>query len=250
MELSGKTAIVTGGESGIGRAISELFASEGASVVIADLRDRGTARSIRRRGGRAVYVSTDVRDESQVKRLVSRAVKKFGGLDILCNSAGIVLVKPVTETTGAEWDRVLGTNLKGVFLASKHAIPEMLKRSGGAIVNIASQLGLVGLENLSAYCASKGGVVLLTKTMALEYAGRNIRVNCICPGPVQTPMLESEIRMEPDPEAARRAWAQKEPIGRVGLPEEIAQAALYLASGRSSFVVGHALVVDGGYILP
>jgi NAD(P)-dependent dehydrogenase (short-subunit alcohol dehydrogenase family) len=250
MELAGKTAIVTGGESGIGRAISELFAAQGANVVIADLTDRGTARTIARKGGKAVYVKTDVCSEAQAARLVSQAVKRFGGVDILCNNAGIVLFKPMSETTEDEWDRVLGTNLKGVFLVSKHAIPEMLKRKGGAIVNIASQLGLVGLEGFAAYCASKGGVVLLTKTMALEYAARNIRVNCICPGPIQTPMLESEIQMEPDPEAARKAWARKQPIGRIGSPDEIAQAALYLASERSSFVVGHALVVDGGYILP
>lgn len=249
MELSGKTAVVTGGGSGIGRAISELFAAEGASVVVADVHDGGTAASITKNGGKVAYVKTDVRAEAQVKRLVAQARKRFGGIDILCNSAGIELLKPLSETSEEEWDRVLDTNLKGVFLTSKHAVPEMLKRRGGAIVNIASQLGLVGLENFTAYCASKGGVVLLTRAMALEYASRNIRVNCICPGPVQTPMLEREIRTEADPDAARKAWARRQPVGRLGLPQEIAQAALYLASERSSFVVGHTLVVDGGYTL-
>jgi NAD(P)-dependent dehydrogenase (short-subunit alcohol dehydrogenase family) len=249
MELSGKVAIVTGGDSGIGKAISELFAAEGASVVVADIHDSGTAREISKKGGRAIYVKTDVGDEAQVRRLVARAKRSFGGVDILCNNAGIELLRPMLETTEEEWDRVLRTNLKGVFLTSKHVIPEMLKRGGGTIVNTASQLGLVGLENFTAYCASKGGVVLLTKSMALEYARKNIRVNCICPGPVQTPMLERELMTEPDPDAARKMWARRQPVERLGQPQEIAEAALYLASERSSFVVGHALVIDGGYTL-
>ena len=249
MELSGKVAIVTGGDSGIGKAISELFAAEGASVVIADISDGGTADSISKKGGRAMHVKTDVRDEKQVKRLVARTKRRFGGIDILCNNAGIELLKPMTRTTEEEWDKVMQTNLKGVFLASKHVIPEMLERGGGTIVNTASQLGLVGLENFTAYCASKGGVVLLTKSMAIEYARQNIRVNCICPGPVQTPMLERELLTEPDPDAARKMWVGRQPIGRLGQPQEIAQAALFLASERSSFVVGHALVIDGGYTL-
>ncbi|MGA2198815.1 MAG: glucose 1-dehydrogenase [Nitrososphaerales archaeon] len=249
MELSGKVAIVTGGDSGIGKAISELFASEGASVVIADVQDSGTAKLISKKGGKAICLKTDVRDEKQVMRLVAGAKRRFGGIDVLDNNAGIELLKPMTETTEEDWDRVLQTNLKGVFLTSKHVIPEMLKRGGGTIVNTASQLGLVGLENYTAYCASKGGVVLLTKSMALEYARQNIRVNCICPGPVQTPMLERELLTVPDPDAARKKWAQSQPVGRVGQPQEIAQVALFLASERSSFVVGHALVVDGGYTL-
>lgn len=249
MELTGKVAIVTGGDSGIGAAISELFAEEGASVVVADINDNGTADRITRKGGRAVHVKTDVRDEAQVKKLIARAKSSFGRIDILCNNAGIELLKPITETSDQEWERVIQTNLKGVFLVSKHTIPEMLAGGGGTIVNTASQLGIVGLENYTAYSASKGGVILLTKSMALEYAPHNIRVNCICPGPVQTPMLERELLTVPDREAARKMWAQRQPIGRVGQPQEIAQAALFLASERSSFVVGHALVVDGGYTL-
>jgi NAD(P)-dependent dehydrogenase (short-subunit alcohol dehydrogenase family) len=249
LELSGKVAIVTGGDSGIGRAISELFAAEGASVVIADISDGGTARSISKKGAIALHVKTDVRDEKQVRRLVAHAKRRFGGIDILCNNAGIELLKPMTETTEEEWEKVMQTNLKGVFLASKHVIPEMLERGGGAIVNTASQLGLVGLENFTAYCASKGGVILLTRSMALEYARQNIRVNCICPGPVQTPMLERELLTEQDPEAARKMWARRQPVGRLGQPQEIAQAARFLASERSSFVIGHALVIDGGYTL-
>jgi 3-oxoacyl-[acyl-carrier protein] reductase len=252
LELSGKVAIVTGGDSGIGKAISELFAAEGASVVIADMNDGGTADSISKEGSggrRAIYVKTDVRNEKQVRRLVAQTKKRFGGIDILCNNAGIELLKPMTQTTEEEWDRIMQTNLKGVFLVSKHVIPEMVERGGGAIVNTASQLGLVGLENFTAYCASKGGVVLLTRSMALECARQNIRVNCICPGPVQTPMLERELLTEADPAAARKTWAGRQPIGRLGQPREIAQAALFLASERSSFVIGHALVIDGGYTL-
>ncbi len=249
LELSGKVAIVTGGDSGIGRAISELFAAEGASVVIADITEGTTAGSITRAGGAAWHVKADVRSDKDARRLVGAASERFGGVDILCNNAGVELLKPMTETTEEEWDRVLDTNLKGVFLVSRYAVPEMVKRGGGVIVNMASQLGLVGLENFATYCASKGGVVLLTKTMALEQIRHNIRVNCICPGPIQTPMIERELMTEPDPEAARRMWVGRQPIGRLGRPEEVAQTALFLASPRSSFVIGHALVVDGGYTL-
>ena len=249
LELADKVAIVTGGDSGIGKAISELFATEGASVVVADITDNGTAESISKKGWTAAHVKVDVGDEAQVRELVSTTVSRFGGIDILCNNAGIELLKPLTETTEEDWDKLFHVNLKGVFLVSKHAIPEMIGRGGGTIVNTASQLGLVGLQNFSAYSASKAGVILLTKSMALECARQNIRVNCICPGPVQTPMLERELLTEPDPEAARRMWAGRQPIGRLGLPEEIAQAALFLASARSSFVIGHALVIDGGYTL-
>ena len=250
LELAGRVAIVTGGESGIGRAICELFAAEGASIVIADLSPGDAAESISKRGGgAAVQVQADVRSQRDARRVVGEAVRRFGGVDILCNNAGIELLKPMVETTEEEWDRVMDTNLKGAFLLSKFAIPEMIKRGGGSIVNTASQLGLVGLENFTAYCASKAGVILLTRAMALEQAPNGIRVNCICPGPVETPMLERELKTERDPEAARRMWAGRLPIGRLGKPEEIAQAALFLASDRSSFSVGQALVIDGGYVI-
>lgn len=251
MDLLGKVAVVTGGDSGIGRAICELFAEEGARVVIADLSEgNDTASSISRRGGTAISVRTDVRSPDDVGHLVETTIAKFGGIDILVNNAGIELLKPMVETSEVEWDKVLDTNLKGVFLVSKYAVPEIIKRDGGAIVNIASQLGLVGLENFSAYCASKGGVVLLTKAMALELAQHKIRVNCICPGPIQTSMLERELLTESDPQSARKMWASRQPVGRLGRPEEVAHAALFLASSRrSSFITGHALVVDGGYTL-
>lgn len=248
-ELVGKVAIVTGGDSGIGRAISELFAMEGATVIVADIRDSGTTDSISKRGGIARYVKVDVADEEQVKALAGLVGREFGGLDIVCNDAGVELMKPMTESTEGDWNRLIGVNLKGVFLVSKHAIPLMRQKQGGCIVNIASQLGLVSLPNFTLYSASKAGVILMTKSMALEYARENIRVNCICPGPVQTPMLERELAGESDKEAARKMWASRQPIGRLGQPEEIAQVALFLASSRSSFVVGHALVADGGYTI-
>ncbi|MDA4135572.1 MAG: glucose 1-dehydrogenase [Thaumarchaeota archaeon] len=249
LELSGKVAIVTGGDSGIGKAISELFAAEGASVVIVDIADGTVADSISKGGGIAWHVKADVRSDQDAGRIVEAAVSKFGGVDVLCNNAGIELMKPMIETTEDEWDRVLDTNLKGVFLLSKHVIPEMIKRGGGSIVNTASQLGLVGLESFSAYCASKGGVILLTKAMALEHTRHNIRVNCVCPGPVETSMLERELMAQPNPDEAAKIWAERLPIRRFGTPGEVAQAVLFLASGRSSFSVGQILVVDGGYTI-
>ena len=250
MELDGKIAIVTGRVSGIGRAISRLYAAEGARVVIGDIKaSEETAEDIRKRGADAIFVRTDVRDPSQVRRLLDVTVEKYGGVDIICNNAGIELVRRLVDTTEEEWDMVINTNLRAAFLLSKYALPHMIRKGKGVIVNIASQLGLVGLENLTAYCASKGGLILLTKAMALEYAKHGIRVNCICPGAIDTPMLEREVKLMEDPDEARRMFVSKHPLGRLGTPEEIAQAALFLASDRSSFVTGESLVVDGGYVI-
>lgn len=251
MELDGKIAIVTGGGSGIGRAISRLYAAEGAKVVIGDIKADGevTVEDIRKHGHDAIFVRTDVRDPSQVRRLLDATVEKYGGVDIVCNNAGIELVRPLVDTTEEEWDMVINTNLRAAFLVSKYALPHMIRKRKGVIVNIASQLGLVGFENLTVYCASKGGLILLTKAMALEYAKHGIRVNCICPGAIDTPMLDREVKLMEDPDEARRMFVSKHPLGRLGTPEEIAQAALFLASDRSSFVTGESLVVDGGYVI-
>lgn len=251
MELEGRIAIVTGGGSGIGRAISRLYAAEGAKVVIGDIKadSEVTVEDIRKHGDDAIFVRTDVRDPSQVRRLLDVAVEKYGGIDIVCNNAGIELVRRLVDTTEEEWDMVINTNLRSSFLVSKYALPRMIRKGKGVIINIASQLGLVGFENLTVYCASKGGLILLTKAMALEYAKHGIRVNCICPGAIDTPMLEREVKLMEDPDEARRMFVSKHPLGRLGTPEEIAQAALFLASDRASFITGESLVVDGGYVI-
>lgn len=242
LELEERVAIVTGGSRGIGRAIANALAREGAKLVIADLEPSKDP-------GNSEFVETDVGDEVQVKHLMDYVLRTHKKIDILCNNAGIELAKPITETTEKEWDRVLNTNLKGTFLCSKHALPSMIGKKSGAIVNTASQLGIVGLSGYSAYCASKGGVILFTKSMALEYAKFGIRVNCVCPGAIDTSMVEREAALEDDPNKARQAMISKHPLGRLGRPEEVAQAVLYLASDRSTFVTGEVLVVDGGYVI-
>lgn len=249
MELSGKVALVTGGSSGIGRAIAKLFAREGAKVVIGDIHPGNTVEEISRDGGTSIFVKTDVRVTEEVRRLVEAAIREYGRLDIVCNDAGIELIKRLVDTTEDEWDRVFDTNLKGVFLVSKQALPHFIEQKSGVVVNVASQLGIVGGERWGAYCASKAGVIQLTKVMALEYARYNIRANCVCPGAIETPMVERELSMEPNRELASKVMISQHPIGRLGTPEEIAQAVLFLASSRSSFVTGAALVADGGYTI-
>ncbi len=242
-------ALVTGGNSGIGRATAELFAREKAKVVIADIKQGETVQTIEKQGGVAKFIPTDVRDDSQVKRLVDGCVKKYGTLDIVCNNAGIEVVRPVLETSEEEWDNVVDTNLKSVFLVSRHALPYMIRKREGVIVNIASQLGIVATENLGAYSATKAGVILLTKAMALEHAKDGIRVNCVCPGAIDTPLTDRILKHQQNQQKARKILAGKHPIGRLGRPEEIARAVLFLASERSSFATGAALVVDGGYTI-
>ena len=249
MELSGKVALVTGGGSGIGQAISKLFAKEGAKVVIGDIRSGNTVDEINREGGRSMFVKTDVRASGDVRRLVDTAIREYGGLDIVCNDAGIELIQRLVETTEDEWNKILDTNLKGVFLVSKHALPHFIEQKSGVVVNVASQLGITGAERWGAYCASKAGVIQLTKVIALEYAKYNIRANCVCPGAIETPMVDRELSLEQDRNLARKILISQHPIGRLGTPEEIAQAVLFLASSRSSFMTGAALVADGGYTI-
>jgi NAD(P)-dependent dehydrogenase (short-subunit alcohol dehydrogenase family) len=202
---------------------------------------------IRRRGGKAIFIQADVSKESHVTRMVKETIAAFGRLDVLVNNAGIVLAKKITETTEGEWDRVMSVNLKGVFLCAKAAINVMRRRGGGVIVNVASELGLVGGADVAAYCASKGGIVQLTKAMAIDHACDNIRVNCVCPGPVATPLLDSIIRQASDPAAERRHIEESSPLKRIGRPEQIASVIAFLASDDASHMTGAIVAVDGGW---
>jgi len=247
--LEGKVAVVTGAGSGIGRAIAHRFAQEGASVVIAEVnRDAGAsaASEIRAEGGSALFVPTDVSRAADVEAMVRRTVAEFGRLDVLVNNAAIQILGRLADTSEEDWDRLQSVNLKGVFLCSKYAIPEMVRTGGGSIVNLASVLGLVGDPDLAAYCAAKGGVLALTKAAALAYGPAGIRVNAICPGDVDTPMVRDYFNKDPDPEALRRRISSEYALRRIAEPREIAEAALFLASDASSFVTATALVIDGG----
>ena len=247
--LRGKVAIVTGGASGIGRATALLFAREGAAAVVADVDERGgseVAKCIGESGGRAVFQRADVSHADDCRRLVERARAEFGGLHILFNNAGIVRRASVVELEESDWDRVLAVNTKAVYLMSKFAIPLIAACGGGAIINTASGWGLAGGPRAAAYCASKGAVVLLTKAMAIDHAPQNIRVNCICPGDTDTAMLRHEAAQLGVEAAQFLADAAQRPLRRIGTPDEIAQAVLFLAGDSASFVTGTALVVDGG----
>lgn len=249
MQLTGKVALITGGASGIGRATSELFAREGAAVVIADINAKAgqaAVEKITRAGGRAIFESADVTSARDCRRLVERAIGEFGKIDILFNNAGIMRRATLLDLSEEDWDRVMAVNVKSIYLLSRVVIPHMLKAGGGSIINTASGWGLTGGAKAAVYCASKGAVVLLTKAMAVDHGSQNIRVNCICPGDTDTDMLRGEATQLGENNERFLAEAAKRPLGRVGTPEEIAQAALYLASDASSFVTGATLVVDGG----
>lgn len=247
--LRGKVALITGGASGIGRATAQLFAREGAAIAVMDLDavgGRAVTRAITANGGQAIFLPGDVTQAAACRRAVEQTGAEFGGLDILFNNAGIIRRTSVLETSEEEWDQVMATNVKSIFLLSRYAIPVMVKRGGGVIINTASAWGLVGGHRAVSYCASKGAVVQLTKAMALDHGEQNIRVNCICPGDTNTPMLRSEAAQLGQPIERFLAEAAQRPLQRLGRPEDIAQAALYLASDASAFVTGTALVVDGG----
>lgn len=247
--LTGKRALITGGASGIGRATALLFAREGAAVAVADVdqaNGEAVVREIVERGGRAIFIRCDVTQAADCERAVAQTVGTLGGLDVLSNNAGIIRRAAVPETSEADWERVMAVNVKSVFLMSKYAVPAMVQAGGGAIINTASGWGLVGGRKAAAYCASKGAVVLLTKAMALDHGEQNIRVNCICPGDTDTGMLRNEAQQLGEPYERFLVESAQRPLKRIGRPEEIAQAALYLASEASSFVTGTALVVDGG----
>jgi cyclopentanol dehydrogenase len=246
--MEDKVAFISGGARGIGAAISRLLASEGASVVMGDILEaEGIAieRQILETGGQARFIHMDVRDEGQWEHALGTAVARFGKLDVLVNNAGISTPHGVEDLSVDAWDRILDVNAKSVFLSTKHAIPKMLNSGGGSIVNISSEQGIVGsATGNSAYHASKGAVRLFTKSVALRYATKGIRVNSVHPGPVETPMLLSGF--EDDQQWDR--MVSKVPMGRVGKPEEVAFGVLFLASDESSFITGAELVIDGGFI--
>lgn len=247
--LKNKVTLITGGASGIGRATALLFAREGAAVAIGDLNEaagKAVAQEISNSGGKCIFERADVTQARDCKRVVERTLREFGGIHILFNNAGIIRRASVTELSEQDWDRMMEVNLKSVFLMSRLVLPVMAGAGGGAIINTASGWGLTGGVKAAAYCASKGAVVLLTKAMAVDHGFQNIRVNCICPGDTDTSMLRSEAQQLGEATERFLAKAAQRPLGRVGTPEEIAQAALYLASDASSFVTGTALVVDGG----
>ena len=247
--LAGKVALITGGASGIGRATALLFAREGAAVSVVDVDEAGgqaVAQAIVDDGGQAIFVCCDVSQAEDCQRAVQQTVDELGGLDILFNNAGIIRRATVIDTTEEEWDRVMAINVKSIFLLSKYAIPIMAQAGGGVIINMASGWGLVGGRRAVSYCASKGAVVNMTRAMALDHGEQNIRVNCISPGDTDTPMLRDEARQLGESDERFLAEAAQRPLQRIGQPEDIAQAALYLASDASSFVTGTTLVVDGG----
>jgi NAD(P)-dependent dehydrogenase (short-subunit alcohol dehydrogenase family) len=249
MRLRDKVALITGAGSGMGRLAALTFAREGARVVAADVSasaGEDTAAQVTRAGGEAVFVEADVSNEGQVRTVVRRAVERFGRLDVLYNNAGIFPEQDGSVVDVAEdvWDRVMAVNLKGIYLCCKHGIPELLRAGGGSIINVASFVTLVGCTvPQDAYTASKGGVIALTKSLAVQFGPRRIRSNAIAPGPIETPLLTSWLLANPE---AKKLRLDRIPMGRFGRPEDIVQMALYLASDESTWVNGSVLVVDGG----
>ena len=249
MRFQGKSIVVTGGASGIGRATAKQFASEGASVIIADVNPDGkaVAQQIAQETQNDIsFIQTDVSKTEDADHLVQETLRQHGKLDILHNNAGILVVGDVTTIPEADWDRCIGINLKSVYLVSRYAIPAMQQTGGGVIINTASTAGMSGGSGYSVYGASKAAIILLTQCMALDFAKHNIRVNAVCPGPTATPMI---VPSDADGQITRDRWAKELPIGRAGEPEDTAKAVAYLASEDASFVTGSAFVVDGGRLL-
>ncbi len=251
MKLKDKVAIVTGSSKGIGEGIARVFSSEGARVVVAcrtEAEGERMARELGSGSGAARFIRTDVTSSASIQDLIRGTVESFGKLDILVNNAGYHISKNVEETSEEEWEFIIATNLRSTFLCCKYAIPH-LRRTRGCIINISSMVGQVGQPNAAAYSATKGGQIAMSKGMAIDYAKDGIRVNVICPGWIQTPLVEDWFHQQKDPDAARRYIYGQHPMGRIGTIEECGRAALFLASADSSFVTGITLDVDGGVTL-
>jgi 3-oxoacyl-[acyl-carrier protein] reductase len=247
--LARKVAFITGAGTGIGRACAELFAREGARVVLAGRRREpldATAAAVTAAGGEALVAPCDVSQAKEVEQAIAATIERFGRLDVVVNNAGALHVATAADTTEADWDRLMAINLKGPFLVSRAAVQQMRRSGGGSIINIGSVLGLVAMPKRAAYAASKGGLVQLTKAMAIDHAAENIRVNCICPAIVETELVAGLFAGQPDPQAARHAREQTIPLGRFGQPVDVAQLAVFLASDESAWITGAAIPVDGG----
>jgi 2-keto-3-deoxy-L-fuconate dehydrogenase len=248
--LSGKVALITGAGSGIGASIAQVFAKAGAQVIVTDIKAEGaesTVAQIKEDGGYAEALAVDVSDEASVAQVAEQFYVAHSRLDILVNNAGIGHVGTIMQTSAADLDRLFGVNVRGVFNMTKAFLPRMLERKSGNIIHLASIGGVVGIRDRLAYCTTKFAVVGLTKSMALDHATDGIRVNCICPGRVETPFVSARLKEYPDPAKAYREMSATQAVGRMAKPEEIAHAALYLASDESSFVTGTAFLIDGGW---
>ena len=251
MRFSERVAVVTGAATGIGQAVALAFAREGANVVLADVNVEGTMatlREIENGGGSAISVIADVSKGEDARRIASDAVASYGGINYLVSSAGIQTYGTVVDTDEDTWDRTIAVNLKGVYLAAKFCIPEMIKGGGGAVVNVASVQGLQSQPNVAAYAATKGGVIAMTRTMALDHAKDNVRTNSLCPGSIDTPLLRfaADTYNPEDPQSAIDEWGKLHALGRVGQPREMAEVALFLVSDAASFMTGATIVADGG----
>jgi meso-butanediol dehydrogenase / (S,S)-butanediol dehydrogenase / diacetyl reductase len=249
--VEGTVAIVTGGATGIGRATARLFAREGAQVVVGDVNEQAaadTVAQIERDGGRARFRRADVSVPDDVEALVESTVSDYGRIDVLVNNAAILISKTVTDTAPDEWDRVIGINLTGVYLGCHYAIPHMLRQGSGVIVSMASPHSFATGKTIAAYAAAKGGVVALTRQMALDYGRHGLRINCVVPGAIDTPMLRQDIQAGDNPEENVGNWSKVQPIGRVGTPDDIAKVILWLATDDAGFVLGAPIVADGGLL--
>ena len=249
LSLEGKVSMVTGAASGIGRGIALRLAEMGSFVALLDVDDikgRACAADIEKQGGSATFLNCDVRSATECRRAVESVIAERGKIDILCNCAGVAIRKDIVELTEDEWDFALDVTLKGVYLLSREVVPHMIRNGGGSIINIGSGWSLKGGPRAASYCAAKGGVVNLTRAMGIDHSKHNIRVNCVCPGDVDTPMLANECAQLGEDMQTFKREAAKRPLGRIGTPDDIANAVLFLASPMSSWITGAALVVDGG----